>query len=205
MRCSISSRFILASLASVVVVGLAACGPEDSGGGGGGEGDFFEDVFGEDGVLDGGDDGDAGEGEGEGEGPAVDYVADTVNTMAGDEAVVFTGATGRWRSDVNGTLVGGARIEENGAESIAVRFDGDGPGSYSCATDALVSYNARDDSGAATPYSTRPEGASCSVVVETYDDVGGRIRGYFDGTLIDAAGGTLEMAGAFDVERLDDQ
>ncbi len=207
-----SLRLLRLSLAPVVVVGFAACGGD--GGGDDDAGALFEDVFGDGGLLDGGDDDDAGEddddagedgddaGEG-GDGPDVDYVLDAINTDAAGGAQ-FVGATGRWRADINGTMVGGARVLEVGAESIAVRFDGGGAGTYTCGTDALISYNARDGAGAPLLYSTRPEGAACSVVVETYDEVGGRIRGYFDASLLEGAGGTLDLSGAFDVERLSD-
>lgn len=202
----ISALFLRGSLASFVVVGLAACGGVGGGGGEGeGEGNFFEDVFDDGGLLDGGEDDAGNEDEDTGGGPAVDYVVDAVNTESGGEVALFNGATGRWRNDISGTMVGGARVRETGAESIAVRFDASETGSYDCGSNALISYNARDDAGAPMLYSTRPEGASCALVVETYDDVGGRIRGYFDVTFIDGSGGALAMTGAFDVERLADQ
>lgn len=204
---SLSIRTLLAPFA---IVALAACGGIEENGGGEGEGegeDFFEDLFEDGGLLDAGEEGDdAGEeGDDAGGGPSLPYIVDAVNTESGGNPAVFSGASGRWRSDISGTMIGGVRVLEQGAESIAVRVDGSEARAYDCGADALISYNARDSAGSPLLYSTRPEGASCSVVIDAYDEVGGRIRGYFDVTFIDGAGGSLDMNGSFDVERLADQ
>lgn len=205
-----TASFLRASLAPLVVVGLSACG-----GGGGDPGELFEDVLEDAGFGDGGDDdagGDGGGGDdaggddaGGGGAPPLDYITDAVNAEVGGEPAQFNGATGRWRTDINGTMLGAARVLDVGAESMNLRFDGGSTGTYTCGTDALISYNARAGDGSPLLYSTRPESATCTVVIDAYDDVGGRIRGWFEATLIEGAGNALDMVGTFDVERLADQ
>lgn len=213
MSRSKTASVLRASLAPFVVVGLAACG-----GGSNDPGQFFEDLLedagfgegndddggdGDGGDIDGGDDGDGGE-RGPDDGPPVDYILDAVNTETDGSPAVFVGATGRWFDEINGTILGAARVLDDGAESMNLRFDGAGTGTYNCASDAVISYNALADDGSPLFYSSRPEGASCIVVVETYGEVGERIRGWFDATLIEGNGNTVDMAGAFDVARLAD-
>lgn len=137
-------------------------------------------------------------------GPEVRAAPDTLLVDTGSGDMPFVGATGRWRADIAGTILGGARVVGAGAESLAIRFDGAAAGEYNCGRDALLSYNARYDSGEPRLWSTRPIGASCSVTVTEYGEVGGRLRGVFSGVLIEEAGSSLAMSGSFDVERLDD-
>lgn len=213
MRRFQTASILRATLAPFVVVGLAACG-----GGTGDAGQFFEDLLDAAGLGDGGDDddgddgsdggadgGNGGDGGGPSGGPPLDYIEDAVNTETDGTPARFNGATGRWRSDINGTILGAARVLDEGAESMNLRFDADGTGTFTCGTDALISYNARGSDGSPLLYSTRPEGASCTVVVATYGAVGERIRGWFEATLIEGAGNAIEMVGSFDVPRLEDQ
>lgn len=137
-------------------------------------------------------------------GPEVRAAPDTILADTGSGDMPFVGATGRWRADIVGTILGGARVVGAGAESLAIRFDGAATGEYSCGRDALLSYNARYDSGEPRLWSTRQIGASCSVTVTDYGEVGGRVRGVFSGVLFEEAGSSLAMSGSFDVERLDD-
>jgi hypothetical protein len=137
-------------------------------------------------------------------GPEVRASPDTILVDAGAGDMSFVGATGRWRADIAGTILGGARVVGAGAESLAVRFDGAGVGEYNCGRDALLSYNARYDGGEPRLWSTRHLGASCSITVTEYGEVGGRLRGVFSGVLLEEAGSTLAMSGSFDVQRLDD-